>query len=65
MITLAKKTLRRSRRIRKLSLEYPLNPITQSLVEQEIDVNSDVGSGSLLELEGVPVMKEGVEFLLE
>ena len=59
-----KQPLRRSHRIRGLSPEHPSNPTTQSLMEQEMHVNLDVGSGSLLELEGVLVTEEGGEFSL-
>ena len=33
-------------------------------MDQDMDVNSDAGSGSLVELEGVPMMEEQGEFSL-
>ena len=39
-----------------------LNPKIQYPMDQDMDVNSDAGSGSLAELEGVPMMEEQGEF---
>ena len=53
----------RSRWLQGLSLENPLNPLTQPPMERDMENHSEIVSASMSNIEGVPVEEEVVESL--
>ena len=50
---------RRSRQLQGLSPENPLNPPNQPPIERDMENNSEEGSASMSDLEGLLVEEEG------